>query len=368
MPNLNEIGYDQIFSPETIASLKGKSGDSLRQMLGNQNLRQVLTRTMQLLPEISAAEAEYIDELEMLAVQMVQDAYPILSYADIQIDAKIGEMEEVLDLLKQDKKPPKLKKSMELVQHIPDDKKRRIINGITQGASIRGAFWYLMFREYIDQLDPTLVEKYREIMNLTLGVYDDEQFLALLLASLAQNGAEGGGAGGASMVEVLTPENDDEDEEGEENEEEPVLKITVRALNFPMLVYEIVKGLYEILSLQGFSADKEKNKSVVANIDKLENEPDDLRLGKFIYDAISNLYVNSNFTDDRIRELLFVELYKTNDENFFPFIENAINDKLTPQQMRWAHETMRDIEQDLKADDSDQAMMMERFKKLGGIS
>ena len=30
--------------------------------------------------------------------------------------------------------------------------KRRIINGITQGASIRGAFGFMLFREYLDEI------------------------------------------------------------------------------------------------------------------------------------------------------------------------------------------------------------------------
>lgn len=350
---LSEVGYDKIFSPETIASLKGKSGESLRQMLGNKGLMQVIGRTMQLLPEISEAEADYIDELQPLAVQMVQDAYPIVDYANIEIDAQITDMGEVIGLINKNKK---LVKQLELVQDIPDDKRRRIINGITQGASVRGAFWFLLFREYLDQLDPGLIDKYKEIMNLSLGVYDNEQFIALLLASLAQNGAEGGGAGGASMVEVLRPEDDDDDDEGEEEKEEPVLKITAKALNFPMLVYEIVKGLYEIVSLQGFGADKEQNKNVVRRIDKLENEPDDLRYGKFIYDAISKLFNDSEFDDKRIRELFFTEIYKLPNEEFFPFIENALNEKLTPQQKTWAHNAMKDIETDLKADASDDAL------------
>lgn len=362
---LKEVGYDKIFSPQTISSLKGKSGESLRQMLGNTNLRQALGRTMQLLPEISDAEADYIDELEPLAVQMVKDAYPIVDYAGIEIDAKITDMGEVIQLINKDKEEKTMIKSMEMRQQetpadaIPDDKKRRIINGITQGASVRGAFWFLLFKEYLNELDPSLIDKYKEIMNLSLGVYDNEQFIALLLASLAQNGAEGGGAGGASMVEVIKPlEDDDEDEwQGGSGEgEDPVLKITAKALNFPMLVYEIVKGLYEIVSLQGFGTDKGQNKNVVKRIDKLENEPDDLRYGKFIYDSISKLFNESEFEDKRIRELFFTEIYKLNDNEFFPFIENALNDKLTTAQKTWARNIMKDIESDLKADAADDAL------------
>lgn len=352
---IKEVGYEKIFSPQTMASLKGKSGESLRQMIGNKDFRQAVIRTMHLLPEISRIESEYIDELEPLAVQMVKDAYPIIDYAGIEIDAKITSMDEIHELIdKKEEEKPKIK-SKELINNnpledIPDDKKRRIINGITQGASIRGAFWFLIFREYLDQLDPTLVEKYKEIMNLSLGVYDDEQFIAALLAMLAMNTKT---AGGASMVEV--EKSLDDDEEDEENEKsEPTLKIIARALNFPMLVYEIVKGLYEIISLQGFGANKEKNQQVVKRIDKLKNEPDDLRYGKFIYDAINELYQNSHYDDPRIRELLFTEIYKLSDDDFFPFIENVLNNKLTPSQKRWVDNVMRDIEKDLKNDDSDE--------------
>ena len=50
MAHLAEVEYEKIFSPKTIAALKGKSGESLRQMLGNKSLMQTMSRTMVLLP------------------------------------------------------------------------------------------------------------------------------------------------------------------------------------------------------------------------------------------------------------------------------------------------------------------------------
>jgi hypothetical protein len=87
-------------------------------------------------------------------------------------------------------------------------------------------------------------------------------------------------------------------------------------------------------------------------VDKLENEPEDFRYGKFVYDSLNDLYIDSNIGDARVRELFFAEVYKLNDTEFTPFIENAVNDKLTPQQKQWATNTMRDIERDLKKDDT----------------
>lgn len=135
----------------------------------------------------------------------------------------------------------------------------------------------------------------------------------------------------------------------EENEQ---FVIKARALCFPMLLHEIVKGLYEIVGTEGFGADKEKNKAIINAVDKLSNEPNDFRFGKFLYDAITKLYNESDLDDARIRELFFAELYKLEEDEFLSFVENAVNDELTPEQKRWAINTMKDIERDLKKDDT----------------
>ena len=140
--------------------------------------------------------------------------------------------------------------------------------------------------------------------------------------------------------------------EMEYDEENDQFVIKARALCFPMLVHEIVKGLYEIVGTQGFGKDKEQNKSIIGAVDKLSNEPRDLQYGKFIYDALNNLYVESNIDDARVRELFFTEVYKLEEAEFIEFIENIVNDKLTPAQKKWAMDEMKDIEKDLKKDDT----------------
>jgi len=328
---LAEVEYEKIFSPKTMTSLKGKSGESLRQMLGDKNLMQALVKSKAILDEIIEAEEGYHDELEMVAAQMVTDAYPIIDYANIKIDAKIVGLSDL------DIQPGNGEVSIEDMPATEENEKakRRIINGITQGASIRGAFGFMLFREYLDQINPTLVDKYGEILKLAFGIYDDENAIAMMLAAIAQGQKMQGG--------------ESEMEYDEENEQ---FVIKAKAICYPMLVHEIVKGLYEIVGTKGFGPDREKNQAVVNAIDKLSNEPRDLQYGKFIYDAISNLYNESNIDDARVRELFFAELYKLPDFEFFPFIENAINGELKPLQKKWALDTMRDIERDLKKDDT----------------
>jgi hypothetical protein len=330
MGHLLEVDYEKIFSPQTMATLKGRSGQSLKQMLGDKNLRQTMMRSQTLLNEITQAEDGYRDELEMVAAQMVTDAYPIIDYANIKIDAKIVGMGDL------DIQPGEGGEvSLEDVPAEAEKAKRRIINGITQGASIRGAFGFMLFKEYLDQINPALVAKYSEILKLSFGIYDDENAIALMLSMLAQGQKM---AGGESEMEY-----------DEENEQ---FVIKAKAICFPMLVHEIVKGLYEIVGTEGFGADKEKNQAIVGAVDKLSNEPRDLQYGKFIYDAISALYNESDVDDPRVRELFFAEVYKLIDDEFFPFIENAINGTLKPLQRKWAMDTMRDIKRDLMKDDT----------------
>ena len=329
MAKLLEVEYEKIFSPKTMASLKGKSGESLRAMLGNKSLMQTMSRSMALLQEIIDAEEGYRDELEMVAAQMVTDAYPIIDYANIKIDAKIVGMGDL------DIQTGENEVSIDNIPQEAEKAKRRIINGITQGASIRGAFGFMLFKEYLDELNPELVAKYNEILKLAFGIYDDENAIAMMLAALAQGQKIQGG-----------------ESEMEYDEQEEQFVIKAKAVCFPMLVHEIVKGLYEIVGTEGFGPDKEKNQAIIGAVDKLSNEPNDLRFGKFFYDAISKIYNDSDIEDARVRELFFAEVYKLDENDFFSFVENAVNNELTPAQLSWATGTMKDIEKDLKKDDT----------------
>ena len=327
MGRLLEVEYEKIFKPETMAALKGKSGESLKQMLGNKSLMQTLMSSKEILDKIIAAEAPHRDVLAQIAVDIVTQAYPIIDYANIKIDAKIG---EDMNLGGDDEPPSEDLNTPELMKA-----KRRIINGITQGASIRGSFAFYLFREYLDLLDNSLVDKYGEILKQVFGIYDDENAIAMMLAALEQGQQM---AGGSSEMEY--------------DEEEERFVIKARALCFPMLVHEIVKGLYEIVGTQGFGQDKEQNKAVIGAVDKISNEPRDFQYGKFIYDKLNDLYFESEIDDARVRELFFTEVYKLGEAEFISFIENALNDKLTPTQKNWAMGEMKNIAKDLTKDDT----------------
>jgi hypothetical protein len=349
MKNITEAQYEKFFPPKVVDILKKKSEESRKKLLGNQNLMQVMRSTGQLLGSIAEIEQPYIPELEKLAVDLVKEAYPIIEDQNIKIIAKIGAPPMEMGSGEKPLLPVPDIPEIEM----PEDEKRRIINGITQGSSIRGAYAINLFGDALGQIDEDLLQQYNKLLNSAFGIYDDEEAIAMLLAMLAQHDKVEGG-----------------ESEGGYDEETDELVIKAWGDNFSFLVHEIIKGLYELISEHGFGDDLEANTRAVANVDKLENEPDDLRYGKFIYDAVNKLYISSEYNDPRMREYLFVEIYKLSTPEFKSFIENLIQDSLTPAQEKWVNDTLKDIKSDLTKDDTGLTGLNENFdrmKKLAGL-
>lgn len=477
--------YNQIFQPQTLEKLNKRSQDNLKKIMGNKSLMQTMISSGKLLQEIMAIEAPYKEQLEQLAIQMVEDMYPIVIEDNIKIDAKITSVADVNQSLDEN------------INESTPEAKRRVINGITQGAALNGTFSFYMFKEYLDVIDDTLVEKYNQLMKEVFGVYDDDNAVAMFLNAIAQGQKTGGGSSKViineikvnkpnqyifkcndgssymgtlffngkiistkgylcdmdSIVEInekpkfkeedfyyfhggyrlnkpfiiknqspineikvnkppkpwdfespinigdrittpwknhkgiiftytsdgvltasdgtthgvspwkkmyeydkkFNPENiiNNPNKLNLEESNESGITIRARAICFPMLVHEIIKGLYELVSLQGFSGTKDQNQAVVDKVDKLENEPHDLKYGKFIYEALNNIFADSDYNDSRIKEFFFAEVYQMGDIEFVEFIENAINEQLSPFQKKWVDQTLKEIAMDLKSDDFD---------------
>lgn len=409
--------HQDIFSPKTLEKLNKKSAETLKDMLGNKTLMQTLISSQDILNQITEAEAPYKSQLEELAVKMMKKLYPVIDEEGIIIDAKLGSISDV---------------NKSLDEALTPEGRRRIINGITQGAALKGAFAFYLFKEYLDKLDPSLIEMYSQIMKNSFGIYHDPNAVAMMLAQLAQGHKMAGGSSkviikeikvnkpnvnsyvfkcndGSSHMGTLLFNNQvvstmghlaDLDSIVEINSKPkiniedfyyfhggyrlkkpftiinqapyPVLDlnesqdsgiiIKARAICFPMLIHEINKGLHELISLQGFKGDKAANQAVVNKVDTLANEPNDIKYGQIIYEALNDLFIDSKYSDDsRLREYFLQDVYQLEDDEFLSLVENSINEEVTPQQRKWVDNTLRDIKNDLKADDYDSTGLDENF-------
>ena len=334
MKKVHEMKYSDIFKdPETLSGVERRNAETRARLLGNDSLRQIMQKSGVLISQMMQAEAPYKTELENLAVEMVKKMYPIIDEYNIEIEASLGlgelppedDNEEEQDEMPQpDEDQPDLKND--------EVAKRRLINAITQGASIHGSL-DRPFMDFLDDIDDNLLQryesvvsnldnsvtKYGESLKKVFGIYYDKEAVAMMLAMLAQGQK---GKGGESKAEF--------DDDGN-------LKIRAAGIIFPFLVHEIIKGLYEIISLQGFTKDVSTNADVAAAADKLEYEPEDFGTGTHILADLKALYNGANVRNKISFELFLANVYREDDAaTFVAFIESLLNNRLTASQKRWA--------------------------------
>jgi len=352
---LHEVDYDKIFDPETVGKLKG----SVTQRMQGKNPMQSMQKMMQLAPKIAQIERGYEDVLSELAKDVVYEAYPYLeSNKDtIEIDAKIVPQGEVQDALKSDDEDEVSLKCMrqneeeQMMADIEADmKKRRIINSITQGGAISSKTAHYLKQEYLDVIGDDLSDKYRDINQASLDMID------FVVSQGKQNAQQMGGNKEASVgAESVFYDFE---------KEKWIIK--ARAINFAVLVHEIVKGMYEIIGLFGFN-DLERGEKVVGQVDKMKNEPEDLAYGQLIsknlFDIINKL--DSNVTPEE-RDDFLQDIYKLDNEEFIKLMTNVINDRVSPEQMSMLKGMFSQMKSDQSADAADDALL-ERWAKIAGL-
>lgn len=354
--DLHEADYEKIFDPETLKTLKG----SVLQRIQGKNPMQVMGQMQQLAMQVMQIEKGNEDLLEQLAYDVVYEAYPYLKTNEdvIEIDAKIVPQSQVKDALQPDEPEEEdidelsQEEEDQMMQDIAGDlKKRRLINSITQGASTFSKSAPYLKQEYIDIIGGEgTTGKYKDLMQAALDMID-------FVVAMA---GQGGGGGGSMVDSAVGAESVFYDFEKEK------WTIKARAVCFPVLILEIVKGMYEIIGLFGFG-DLERGEKVVANVDKIQNEPADIAYGQMIaknlFDLINKL--EANVTPEE-RDDFLQDIYKLSNDEFIKLITNVINNRVDSNQMNMLKGKFKQMRQDKTADDADNALM-ERWKKIAGL-
>jgi len=329
-PQLKEVDYEDFLDPNYLQDLKRRSQEIAR----GQSMQQAGGNVMRNLPRVKQIEAGHKEELENLAIELVKEQYPIIDKFDIEIDAQLSPTVRV-------DAPERRKPKTQLPDEFKNPaNKRRIINAITQGSAVSTHGVFHMLKDRLDAIYPNLVNMYDELGKSNDIIYHlaDKN----MLANMAIMGNRQGMAAGSSSYSF----------------ENGKYKIIARAQTFPVLIHEITKGLFEIISVEGFELDKEKNTELVQYTDTIDSEFDDIVNGKDIYGKIRD-YVVDNFEQylDRYPDFLLYflqELYEVPSENN-EFV-NLINGILTGQPNKRALKNIADdVFFDLRNDDIDSA-------------
>ena len=354
--DLHEAEYDKIFDPETLGKLKG----SVAQRMQGKDPMQIMGNLMQLAMQVMQLERGNEDLLEQLAYDVVYEAYPYLkSNQDvIEIDAKIVPQPQVKEALKPDSPNEEdieelsIEEEEQMMLDIADDlKKRRLINAVTQGGSTFSKSAHYVQQEYIDIVGGEgTSDKYRDLMQAALDMIDFTIGLSGMRANLG-NDLEDSATGAESVFYDFEKEK---------------WIIKARAIVFPVLILEIVKGMYEIIGLFGFS-DLERGEKVVKYTDKIQNEPEDIAYGQMItknlFDIINKL--ETNVTPEE-RDDFLQDIYKLSNNEFIKLMTNVINNRVDTSQMNQLKGMFKQMRQDKTADDADN-VLFERFKRMAGL-
>ena len=354
---LSEADYDKIFDPETLGKLKG----SVSQRMQGKNPMQIMGNLMQLAQQVMQLEQGSQDLLEQLAYDIIYEAYPYLKSNEdvIEIDAKIVPQAQVKEALQpnspqeEDIEELSVEEEKEMMDDIAEDlKKRRLINAVTQGASTFSKSAHYIQQEYIDIIGGEgTSDKYRDLMQAALDMID---FMVVRM------GGNMGGGGDDLSNSATGAESVFYDFEKEK------WIIKARAIVFPVLILEIVKGMYEIIGLFGFS-DLERGEKVVKFTDKITNEPEDIAYGQLIAKNLQDLInkLEANVTPEE-RDDFLQDIYKLENKEFIQLMTNVINSNVTSQQMNQLKGMFKQMRQDKTADDADNALF-ERLQRLAGL-
>jgi hypothetical protein len=227
--------------------------------------------------------------------------------------------------------------------------KRRLINNIIQGSAKRGHYMYHLVEPELRRItgSETLINSYGILMSV-----NDAQYWQIGDADMEQLNPGGTGAvAGKESVDTQGGMGDEDDENGDEENNQPKPGLKVRAVNFPILIHEIIKGLMEIIAIHGRRPgdngeveDVETLISTQESEDTLDEEIWDLRLGPAIWDRLRSQFPEEILIDENQRHLqnyLLMAIFELPAKNFLVFMREIMG--TTPRGRRMIEELMRGV-------------------------
>ena len=299
---------------------------------GLQGMMPLSQLTMSSYMRIMEIERAHREELEQLAIELVLKEMGIPEDA-FQFDVKITTPEDV-DMGKfnqqQDEEPNE--ESVELEKELFNDfenlsiekAKRRFINALIQGAAEKGHYMYHMVEPRLREITGSndLINLYGVMMStndLSYWQFSDEMIKS---------------AGAAESVAGK--------EEVDRNTNPPT--IVARGINFPVIVHEIIKGIMEVIAIQGRNDNEEIQSEVDQSEDTLEKEMWDIRLGPVIWSKLVTKFPEK-VLDEGQRELqnyILMEIFRLPARDFFVFMKVVLEN--TEQGKRLLEDLLNDIE------------------------
>jgi hypothetical protein len=265
-------------------------------------------------------------ELERLAHRIVLESFPVLKNNEALIALK-GELVDELS-------HSNLSKESEFQDQLMDEyRKRKLANMFIQGAGVNTHGIHHIDDEFRSN-NEELVRLYDMLDNInmrSIRTIPDE-----LIESMSEIQLRSFNPNGMMKLEYNSG----------------VWTINAKATIMPVLIHEMIKGVYELLAMYGLPKDYEVSERVMAYTDTTRNEFIDLKYGASIYAHVRD-FIRNNFhiyTDKRpeILEYYFQELYEMSPQEMVGAVNDIITGKMDPKRIK---STIEGIYNDLERDE-----------------
>jgi hypothetical protein len=330
---------------DSVDKVRRAMGDT-RAIQGNDPLRSLMMSVMQSLQQVMMIQMRNKEDLEKLAVDLVVKEMGIPEGA-MQFDAEL--VMQPMGPSQGMQEEPELPSEEEIEEFMGDVEtfnmeraKRRFLNSLIQGAAFKGGHMFNLVSTELNQIDPRLMNLYtvtQALMEHAYWLFPDMEGMA-------------GGGGGQMGQEEIDTETDP-----------PTVK--ARAMTFPLLVHELVKGVYEVFGTHGLPDDPRQQEMVMKAEDTLPAEIWDSRLGPIFWEKFMAAYPMELFEDDmkHIQHYLFMRFSKLNAEEFFRVAKLILSGN--PQGNQFIQRMVDEIVKELNEYEAEQAYSSNDDDDLG---
>ena len=352
-PAVPEMDRDFI---ELISSKRFKdSVDKVRSAMGNTRVIQgdnplngLMMTVMQSMQRLIMIQMQNKEKLEDLAVELVRTEMGIPEDA-MQFKAEL--VMQPMGPAEGMQNEPEMPSEEEVEEFMSDMEefnlersKRRFINSLIQGAAFKGGHMFNLVRNEINDINPQLMDLYtttQALMEHAYWIFPDMEGMA------------GGGGGQMGQSEV------------DEETDPPTVK--AKAVTFPLLVHELVKGVYEIFGTHGLPDDPKQQEMILNAEDTLPAEIWDSRLGPIFWEKFMATYPMELFDEDKkhIQHYLFMRFSALDAREFMRVAKLILSGD--PKGNKFIQDMVNDIVKELKDQDYRDAMGGEDDDDYSGV-
>jgi hypothetical protein len=322
---------------DSVEKVRSAMGDT-RAIQGGNPLMSLMMSVMGSMQNLMMIQAQNKETLEKLAVDLVRKEMGIPKDA-MQFDAKL--VMQPMGPAEGMQSEPEMPSEEEIEEFMGDVEtfnleraKRRFINSLIQGAAFKGGHMFNLVRSELNDINPRLMDLYtttQALMEHAYWLFPDMEGMA------------GGGGGQMGQSEI-----DDETDP-------PTVK--ARAMTFPLLVHELVKGVYETFGTHGLPDDPRQQEMIMKAEDTLPAEIWDSRLGPIFWEKFLATYPIEILMDEDkkvIQHYLFMRFSQLEAEEFFRVAKLIMSDD--PRGNKIIESMVNDITSELKKEEAKRAL------------